>query len=117
MKYLVLLIGFGEMSSWTELTPEQQAADMQRFHDFGTACEARPGVEILSGEALGGPESFTVMTTRGGAVSLTEGPFAEALEGLGGFYLLEVPDIEVLVELLTILPPYDIQIAPAVDTS
>lgn len=116
MRYLVLLIGYGEMPPWDELTPEQQAADMQKFGDFGAACEARPGVEILSGEALGGPETSTVMATRGGTVSLTEGPFAEALEGLGGFYLVEAPDIDVLVDLLTLLPPYDIQIAPAVDT-
>ncbi len=115
MKYLVLLIGYGEMPAWQELTPDRQAADIQRFVDFDAACGAREGVEILSGEALGGPESCTTMATRAGKVSLTEGPFAETLEGLGGFFLIEAPDIDVLVDLLQVLPPYDIQIVPTVD--
>lgn len=116
MKYLVMLIGDGDLPPWSTLTPEEQAAAMQRFADFDAACEARDGVEILAGEALGqGPGAATVMRTRAGKVTLTEGPYAEVLEGLGGFYLVEVPDLDVLVELLTALPPYDIQLSPVVD--
>lgn len=115
MKYLVLLIGDGDMPAWSTLSPEEQGAAMQRFADFEAACRARDGVEILAGEALGESASTTVMTTRAGTVTLTEGPYAEAVEGLGGFYLMEVPDLDVLVELLTVLPPYDIQLSPVVD--
>lgn len=115
MKYLVLLIGDGEMPAWDTQSPEEQGAAMQRFADFDAACEAREGVEILAGEALAPGPSATVMTTRAGRVSLTEGPYAEAVEGLGGFFLIEVPDLDVLVELLTVLPPYDIQLSPVVD--
>lgn len=115
MKYLVLLIGDGDMPAWDTQSPEEQGAAMQRFVDFDAACEAREGVEILAEEALSGGASATVMTTRSGKVTLTEGPYAEAVEGLGGFFLMEVPDLDVLVELLTVLPPYDIQISPVVD--
>ncbi|HIZ98875.1 MAG TPA: hypothetical protein H9805_09910 [Candidatus Janibacter merdipullorum] len=115
MKYLVLLIGDGDMPPWSTLTEEEQGAAMQRFADFDAACEAREGVQILGGEALGEGAAATVMTTRSGKVTLTEGPYAEAVEGLGGYYLVEVPDLDVLVELLTALPPYDIQINPVVD--
>lgn len=115
MKYLVLLIGDGDLPAWNTLTPEEQGAAMQRFSDFDAACEAREGVEILAGEALGEGSSSTVMRTRAGKVTLTEGPYAEAVEGLGGFYLMEVPDLDVLVELLAELPPYDIQLSPVVD--
>ncbi len=115
MKYLVLLIGDGDMPAWDSQSPEEQAAAMQRFADFDAACEAREGVQILAGEALSDGASATVMTTRSGKVTLTEGPYAEAVEGLGGFFLMEVPDLDVLVELLGVLPPYDIQISPVVD--
>lgn len=117
MKYLVLLIGDGDMPAWETLTPEEQGAVMPRFAAFDDACSAREGVEILAGEALGDARSSTVMATRSGKVTLTEGPYAEALEGLGGFYLMEVPDLDVLVELLGELPPYDIQLSPVVDTN
>jgi len=115
MKYLVLLIGDGDMPAWETLTPDEQGAAMQKFADFDAACEAREGVEVLGGEALGPGSSATVMTTRSEKVTLTEGPYAEAVEGLGGYFLIEVPDLDVLVELLTVLPPYDIQLSPVVD--
>ena len=115
MKYLVLLIGDGDLPPWNTLTPDEQAAAMQQFAAFEDACKAREGVEILAGEALAEGPAATVMRTRSGKVTLTEGPYAEAVEGLGGFYLIEVPDLDVLVELLTELPPYDIQLSPVVD--
>ena len=46
MKYLVLLIGDGDMPAWDSQSPEEQAAAMQRFADFDAACEAREGVQM-----------------------------------------------------------------------
>ncbi len=115
MKYLVLLIGDGEMVPWSAQTIEEQQGAMEQFYAFDQACRDRAGVEIVASEALGGPEDSVTMRTRGGRVDLTDGPYAEAVEGLGGFYLIETPDLDVLLELLRVLPPYDIQISPAVD--
>ncbi|MCY7399677.1 MAG: YciI family protein [Nocardioides sp.] len=116
MKYLVLLIGDGELKPWTELSPEEQGEMMEQFGAFDEACRGREGVEILSGEALGGPQDSTTVRTRGGQVQLTDGPYAEAVEGLGGFYLVESPDLDVLLDLLTVLPPYDMQVSPVDET-
>lgn len=55
------------------------------------------------------------MRSRAGQVSITDGPYAEAIEGLAGFYLVESPDLDTLFELLRLLPAYDIQVAPVVD--
>lgn len=116
MKYLVLLIGDGAEKPWAEQTAEEQAAAMAKFGAFSAACAAHDGVEILAGEALGDPSDATVMrTTGGGQVQLTDGPYAEVIEGMGGFYLLEAPDLDVVIDLLRVLPPYDIQIHPTVD--
>lgn len=115
MKFLVLLIGEGELPAWDSLTGEEQAAGLAKFEEFDTACRNHDGVSIVSGEALAPMNSASVVKTRGGKTTLTEGPYAEALEGLGGFFLIEAPDLDVLTDLLTILPAYDMQIVPAVD--
>jgi hypothetical protein len=117
MKYLVLLIGDGAEKPWSEQTEAEQAAAMAKFGEFDAACRTREGVEILAGEALTGPEDVTVMRTTEGRVRLTDGPYAEVIEGMGGFYLLEAPDLDVVVDLLRVLPPYDIQIHPTVDVT
>ncbi len=115
MKYLVLLIGDGELKAWTDHSDDEQAALMGQFEAFDVACRERDGVEILAGEALAGPNHATTLRTRGGQTTLTEGPYAEVIEAMGGFYLVEAPDLDVLVGLLHILPAYDMQVSPAVD--
>lgn len=115
MKYLVLLMGDGEEIPWNEQSPEQQAASIEKFGAFSAACAQRSGVQILAGVALGAPGDAKVMRSRAGQVSITDGPYAEAIEGLGGFYLVESPDLDTLFELLRLLPAYDIQVAPVVD--
>lgn len=118
MKYLVLLIGDGSEKAWPEQTDEEKGATMARFGEFAAACRARDGVEVLAGEALSDPRDATVMrTSSSGDVALTDGPYAEVIEGMGGFYLLEAPDLDVVVELLTLLPRYDIQVHPTIDVT
>jgi hypothetical protein len=117
VKYLVLLIGDGAEKPWSDQTEDEQAAAMARFGDFDRACREREGVELIAGEALSDPRDATVMRTTSGRVTLTDGPYAEVIEGMGGFYLVESPDLDVLVELLQLLPPYDIQIHPTVDVT
>jgi hypothetical protein len=116
MKYFVLLAGYGEMPPWEKLTAEEQEAGMAQHGAFSEACEARSGVEIVSAEALGDGSTATTLRTRGGDMTITDGPFAEAAEQIGGYYLLDAPDLDTVVELCRILPAYDIEIRPALDT-
>lgn len=115
MKYFVLLAGFGELVPWDEMTPEEQEADMAKLFGFDEACAARDGVEILSAEALGDGTMATTLRTRGGEMTVTDGPFAEAAEQIGGYYLVEAPDLDTVVDLCRVLPAYDIEIRPALD--
>ncbi len=117
MKYFVLLAGFGELPAWDELTAEEQGAQMAKFGAFDEACVARPGVEILSGEPLGDGSMATTLRTRGGEMTATDGPFAEAAEQIGGFYLLDAPDLDTVIELCRVLPAYDIDIRPVLAMS
>lgn len=112
MKYLLLLTGDGDAPHWASMTEAEQAKLMERFSEFSAACGEREGVEILGGEALLGPDSATTIRRSGGNRTVTEGPYAEAYEGLGGYYLVETPDLDTLLELSDILPPYDMELRP-----
>ncbi len=116
MKYFVLLAGYGEMPGWEDLTPEEQEAGMAQHVAFDEACAGRDGVEIVSAEALGDGATATTLRTRGGELTITDGPFAEAAEHIGGYYLLDAPDLDTVIELCRILPGYDIEIRPAIET-
>ena len=117
MKYFVLLAGFGEMPPWDELTAEEQEAQMTQLGAFDEACAARPGVEMLGGEALGDGSMATTLRTRSGEMTITDGPFAEAAEQIGGYYVLDAPDLDTVIELCRILPAYDIELRPVLDVS
>lgn len=115
MKYFVLLVDGGEEPAWDSLTPEQQEAAMAQHGAFADACESRDGVEIVGGEALGDGSTATTLRTRNGEMTVTDGPFAEAAEQIGGYYVVDAPDLDTLVELCRILPAYDIDIRPVLD--
>ena len=115
MKYFVLLAGYGELPPWDQMSPEEQEAMFADFGAFDAACAERPGVELLAGEALEDASMTTTVRTRDGAFTITDGPFAEATEHIGGFYLVEAPNLDTITELCRILPAYDIEIRPVVD--
>lgn len=115
MKYFILLAGYGDMPPWEELSPQEQEAGMARHVAFDEACAAKPEVEMLSGEALGDGSMATTLRTRGGEMAITDGPFAEAAEQIGGYYVLDAPDLDTVIELCRILPAYDIDIRPVLE--
>lgn len=117
MKYFVLLASYGELEPWDGLSAEEQEAQMTQLGAFGEACAARPGVEILSDAPLGDGSMATTLRTRGGEMTITDGPFAEAAEQIGGFYLLDAPDLDTVIGLCGILPAYDIEIRPVLEMS
>lgn len=116
VKYFVLLAGCGEMPGWDELTPEEQESGMAQHVAFDEACAARDGVAIVSAEALGDGSTATTLRTRSGAMAVTDGPFAEAAEHIGGYYLIDAPDLDTVIDLCTILPAYDIEIRAVLDS-
>jgi hypothetical protein len=116
MKYFVLLAGEDRSTGpWESLSAEQQAAEMARHGDFAAACAQRSDVEILGGEALGDGSMATTLRTVDGELTITDGPFAEAAEQIGGYYLVEAPDLDTVIDLCRILPAYDMDIRPVLD--
>ena len=60
--------------------------------------------EMVSGEPLQGTETATTVSVRDGETIVTDGPFAETKEVLGGFYLVDVTSLERAHELAAELP-------------
>jgi len=60
--------------------------------------------ELVAGEPLQGPETASIVTVRGGQTTVTDGPFAETKEVLGGFYIVNVPTLERAQELAAKIP-------------
>jgi hypothetical protein len=91
MKYLLTL--FGDESRFADRTPDQMSENMKRWDAYTTeAIEA--GVH-LGGEGL--QPSATATTVRiqeSGDPIVTDGPFAETKEQLGGYYLLDCKDLD-----------------------
>ena len=59
----------------------------------------------LSAEALQPIRDAVTVRIRHGAVSVTDGPFAETKEQLAGFYLIEARDLDEAIELASRIPP------------
>jgi len=94
VKYM-LLIAARDPQQYTD--EEFVGREMQAYIDFEKAV-AEAGVKI-AGEALQGIETAsTVAVADGGDRVVTDGPFAETREILGGFYLLDVADLDAALD-------------------
>jgi hypothetical protein len=91
MKYMYVLIG--EEGGWENASPEDMQAEMDRWTAFGQEAE-EAGV-FVAGEGL--QESATATTLRlqeQGDPIVSDGPFAETKEQVGGFYVLDCRDLD-----------------------
>jgi hypothetical protein len=59
----------------------------------------------IGGEALRSVKDAVTVRVRHGAISVTDGPFAETKEQLAGFYLLEARDLDQAIQLASTIPP------------
>lgn len=80
----------------------------------------RKGGHFLAGEALQGPKSAATLRWTDGKVAITDGPYAETKEQLGGILVLEARDLNHAIELMSKHPgvkmgPFEIR--PAADLS
>jgi hypothetical protein len=82
---------------------EAGAAAMEDVAVRHGAFAAELGDRLISGEGLDGPAPTTVRTS-GGRATIHDGPFAEAKEQLGGFYIVDVPDLDAAIEIARKVP-------------
>ncbi|WP_028045592.1 YciI family protein [Cellulomonas sp. URHE0023] len=96
-KWMVLL--YGNEGFWSSATQEIADRIMEEHRAYGAACAER-GYTLLGGEELDfSSKAFSTRRSPGGAVQVTEGPYSETVEYLGGFYIVETDDPRGLAQL------------------
>ena len=114
MRYLVLLAG--DESVWPALSEAERDAEMRAHDTFDRAVRARG--TMVAGEALGESTTATTLRHVDGQVQLTDGPYAESVEQVGGFYLIDMPDLDQVTEVCALLPDwYAVEIRPVIELS
>ena len=98
-KYLVLI--YGNARTWADLPAEWHAANAARHQ----ALIASAGPAILGvNELEPTTETVCVRADSSGKPSVTKGPFQETSEIVGGYYLLDAPDIDEATRLACLIP-------------
>lgn len=100
MKYLILM--HIDPAVLEQLTPEQGALIQEGHEAFMRETKERG--EFIATQALADPSQSTVVRSVDGTQQTSDGPFVEAKEYLGGFYLLDVEGPERAVELARKIP-------------
>ena len=114
MKFLVLMAEADHYDRWDASSDAEQQAVYDCFKAFSDAVRERGS--LLQGEALGHPSASRTLAA-GDVRAVREGPYAETVEQLGGFYLVDLPDLETAVEVARLLPPaYTIEVRPVIAT-
>ena len=110
MRFLVLLAEEDHFDKWDDADAALRDRVIADYNAFGDAVRRRG--TLVVGDALGRPE--TARTLRPGVERVvTDGPFAETKEQIGGFYLIDVPDLATAVELAALLPAeYTVEVRP-----
>jgi hypothetical protein len=88
MKFLALI--YNDESIYDDATPEDIAATFAAHGAFSEAA----GQTIVGGEGLQPTATATTVRVRDDERMLTDGPYAETKEQLGGYYLLECKDLD-----------------------
>ena len=100
MKFLALI--YNDEHLYTDATPQDIAATFEAHGKFGQAA-GEAGV-FLGGEGLQPIATATTVRVRDDERMLTDGPYAETKEQLGGYYLVEAKDLDEAVKLAARIP-------------
>lgn len=113
-QYMFLL--FDSEEWYDELTADNWQSTMKLHTAFSEAVEAA-GASILGGAALERSTTASTIKQGDGEPLITDGPFIETKEALGGFYLLECKDLDQALALAKLCPSNNIEVRPVMDTS
>jgi hypothetical protein len=100
VQYALLI--YIDPSQYTAFSAEQAEKLTADYWKFDNAV--RTSKEHIVGEALQGLDTATCVRVRGGETVTTDGPFAETKEVLGGFYIVDVPDLDRAIEVAAEIP-------------
>ena len=97
MKFICL--GYRDETRWNELSAAERSPLMENC--FAYDDELRRGRHFLGGEALQSIRHAATLRYQNGKVTVTEGPYAETKEHLGGILWLEARDLNHAIQLMS----------------
>jgi hypothetical protein len=114
MKYICL--GYMEEKKWETMSESERNAMIDECFAYDDVL--RKNGHFAGGEALQSAQNATTLRWKNGKVSITDGPFAETKEQLGGLLVLEARDLNHAIQLMSKHPgvkagPFEIR--PAAD--
>jgi hypothetical protein len=117
MKYILLFGGtMEEQANWDSQTKEAMMAAYAKVE--GWFEEHTRSGKIVSAEELSGPDTATTVTFKNGKPIVTDGPFIEAKEVIGGFAVVDVKDLDEALALAKSWPGGSaVEVRPIVDHS
>jgi hypothetical protein len=98
MKVLALI--YGDESRWESLAEREREEVYDRYRAFAAVTAAK----IVGGAELAPTSAATTVRIRDGQNMVTDGPFAETKEALGGFFLLDCSDLDEATEIAAQIP-------------
>jgi hypothetical protein len=98
MKYLLQIYPQGATAEFERLSADEQDAIVGEY----LAIQRSPGV--IGGQQLQPVETATTVRVQDGETLLTDGPFVDAKEHLGGFCLVEADDLDAALEIAARIP-------------
>jgi hypothetical protein len=93
---------YGDASVWETFSPDEREAAYARYRAFGE--EAGKAGVMAGGDELGPTRDATTVRVRDGEALVTDGPYAEVKEALGGYYLLECDSLDEAVDWAARIP-------------
>ena len=100
MQYMCLI--YDDEKTWDTLPEDERNAV---FAEYGTFTESIKGSgNYVAGDALQPTSTATTVRIRNGKTLVTDGPFAETKEQLGGYYLVEAKDVDEALKIAERIP-------------
>jgi hypothetical protein len=115
-KFLVLLAEDDHFAKWEQVDDAQRQRVVADFQAFDAAVNERGS--IVYGDALDHPGNARTVQPAGadGERAVTDGPYAETTEQVGGLYVIDVADLETAVEVAKRLPrEYLVEVRPTLE--
>ena len=100
MKYAVLI--YSDERIWEKMTEAEQMEMVGRYEAVSEDLKKRG--QFILGEPLDATSTSSTVRVRDGKTLVTDGPFAETKEQLGGLYVVDVPDLDAALAIAARLP-------------
>jgi hypothetical protein len=95
VQYMLLI--YGDESAMSPPTnPDEERAMLQPWVDYGEWLQSE-GL-MKAGDALQPTATATTVSAQNGETLVSDGPFAETKEQLGGYYVIDAPDLDKALE-------------------